>query len=243
MDLIAGLASIPTSATDEFISEAARAFALAVRIYEEDRRRPRREKRLHRVALKAEALLRELEQLKDDARLQFGLHLMRFRRWGDTANAEEVRREITDLLYFGELANCDPAVAAAIKDVQAIENAAKTNEWPANYKGGRKKKQSIFEPGYGAFSRFVFDLQYAIVVNGGKTAFDKSLRSGSLVDILRIALPFLPNGIDAPIWLRDADSQSSSGADRIQTIKHKAEALARMALLADQQGWGLSVPV
>ena len=243
LECIADLAGIPMSVTDEFISEAARAFHLAVKIYEDDRRRPRREKRLHRVALKAEALLRELKQLEDDARLQFGLHLIRFRRWGDTANAEEVRREISDLLDFGELANCDPAVAAAIKDVQAIENAAKTNEWPANPKGGRKKNQSMFDPEYGAFSRFVFDLQYAIVLSGGKTAFDKNMRSGSLVEILRTALPFLPNGIDAPIWLRDADSQSTSGADRIQTIKHKAEAFARFVRLADTQGFGLSAPL
>ena len=200
-----------------------RTFYRAVTDCEDERPRPRRENRLHRVALKADALLRELEQLEDDARLQLGLHLIRFRRWGDTLSAEEVQREIRDLLDDGELANCAPAVAAAIKDVEAIENAAKTKEWPANPKGGRKKKRSIFEPGFGVLSRISFSVfSTTFSVNGGKTSFRQDMRTGSLVEILRTAMPFLPDDIDAPIWLRDADSQSTSGADRIQTIKHKA---------------------
>jgi hypothetical protein len=185
---------------------------------------PRREKaalEIAKVEKAANALKASFANLSDGARDQLGIYALRDEEFGIAATDAELRFQIADLFQLGEICHGRLKVEFFEKVVEDIQRCAATREWPSRGQGGARSKWFDLpgNPNIKAFDLFVIYLEQLIQRCGGHTTLDKNAGTGSLVDCLKCAKPYLPSGLVPDTLFRADDKGKLKGMSRLQRLK------------------------
>ena len=198
---IAELAKVPTERRADFCAALPWLFKLAREEHEWDvTSAPKREaavRQLTQVEKAATALKACLDGLDYTARKKLGIYALRHWLYGAAATDEELRFQVMNLVIDGQVEIGLSRVGFFSRIVDDIRTAASTREWPPSSAKGGAPSKSFDLPGnpkVSAFDLFVFHMELLAQLHGGRTKLDKNYCTGTLIQILEIAKPYLPNG-------------------------------------------------
>ena len=156
------------------------------------------------LAKKAAAFRSELSKLSDAAKEWLGVKAYRRELYGEAANDDERRRQLNDLMLMGGVDEWRIRYERFCMVIEDIRAAAAEEYWPRNRKGGAPSK-SLNGPKFTALDLFVCELYRCADESNGHVTVDPDNGTGSLVDILKLAAPHLPDRLIRPeLWLPDS---------------------------------------
>lgn len=156
------------------------------------------DRQLKQVVKDATALKAKLKGLDDAARKTLGIYALRHEVFGAAATDEQLRFQVMDLNEGGRTEAGVARVKYFTNVVDNILTAASTREWPpSSAKGGAPSKSPNLpgNPNVSAFDLFVVELERLVHSHGGRTTLDKNYSIGTLIAIIDVARPYLPNDL------------------------------------------------
>lgn len=137
----------------------------------------------------------------------------------------ERRHHIADLVSSGGARGSLLKVGFFKKIVGDIRVAAATREWPPSSPQGGAPSKGFDIPGnpnVSALDLFVFHLYRCAALHGGDLMANKNEGTGSLIDFLKAALCFLPDGLVPPELLTADYHGKVTGVSRLVGLKEVA---------------------
>ena len=197
---IAERAKVPIERRVDFCAALPGLFKLARTWHEWDvTSAPKRkaiDRQLKQLEKDATAFKAMLEGLDDAARKTLGIYARRHELFGAAATDEQLRFQVMDLIEGGQVEIGLSRVGLFTKVVDDIRTAASTREWPPSSAKGGAPSKSLHLPGnpnVRAFDLFVIELERLVYSQGGRTTLDKNYGTGTLIKIIDVARPHLPN--------------------------------------------------
>lgn len=208
---------VPEDQSEAAVLSLRRIFMMARTNHRYDVGKPKREAvdaELVVLAKKAAAFRSELSKLSDAAKEWLGVVAYRRELHGEAAN-NNARRQLNDLMLMGGVDEGRIQYERFCMAIEDIRAAAAEEYWPRNRKGGAPSK-SLNGPKFTALDFFVYELYQGENESNWYVTVDPDTGFGSLVDILKLAEPYLPPGLIPPeLWTPDSKGRFK-GLKRLQ---------------------------
>lgn len=183
-------------------------------------RRPTVERQLSEIQEAVATLMERLAGSDKDTKDTLGIYKLHRDNFASPLTDQERRRHIADMVEGGQVPQGRREIDALFQLLQAWHDAAGTREWPKLSSGGAPSKSLSIpgNPAVTAFDLFSPFLSKIVHDHGGRLTLDKTLGTGTAIDFLHLAKPYLPESFIPQGILGAKTGGVLSGLSRLQKM-------------------------